>query len=266
MYKRFYFLSMLICLSAVFALIGCEDDASDNPSDPGTENDYFKLSDTKRVEMASSNLYWDGARFRFEPEAYSYPKAWDEAHVGHFYWSKNLAQSYAQSYDEYESARIGDLFCWDESLKSLRTVEGDTGWYVPSAQEWDYLISHHAYLYCNLIKVAGDTVFGLMVLPYGTSQFLLQGSRVSPDRRTTYNMGMADFQSNLQHHAAFFPGAFHRDGSRIGLSRDGKYLTSTPFQSMPDAAECFNFYEYGITAWFGLGRGFGGSIRLVRNK
>lgn len=256
---------MLLCLSAALVLTGCEDEGFGNGNNAGNENDYFKLSDDKCVELAASNLYWDGAGFHFEQNAYDFPQAWDETHVGHFYWSKNLDQTYIKYYDEYQTAQISDVFCWDERCSTARSVDGDTGWYVPASQEWDYLISHHTYLYCNLVKAAGDTVFGLMVLPYGSKEFLQQGRKVTPSKKSTYDLSMADLQSNLEHHAVFLPGAFNRDGTQIRSSRDGEYLSSSPLLSMSSSAECFNFYEYGISAWFMLGRCFGGSIRLVRN-
>lgn len=265
MKKNPYLFSLLIGVVVALAFVGCQKD--DAESEPSTEeaNNYFKLSDSKRVEFAASNIYWNGVSFHFESEAYDFPHEWDPEHVGHFYWSKNLSQTYAKDYDEYGSAQIADVFCWAECNKSVRTVEGDTGWYVPSADEWEYLYEHHTYLYCNLVKSAGDTVFGLMVLPFGSKQFLKDGGSVTPSVRTTYNLTLADYRANLERHAVFFPGAYNRDCRTIASSRDGEYLSSSPLQSMSTAAECFNFYEYGISAWFMLGRSYGGSIRLVRN-
>ena len=263
---RFQIFAMILFVAASIVMAGCSKDDTKTENGSETENDYFKLSDAKHVEIASSNLYWDGESFHFEQNPYDYPKEWNPEHVGHFYWSKNINQTYAKDYEEYDIAQISDIFCWDERYKTSRMVDGDTGWYLPSVSEWEYLIGKHIHFYCDLVKTTGDTVFGLMVLPFGSKQFIQQGNRITPDKRTTYTLSMADFQTNIEHHAIFLPGAYIRDGRRIDYSRDGDYLSSTPLQSMANAAECFNFYEYGISAWFILGKSLAGTIRLVRNR
>ena len=265
MKNQLLFLSILLSLSVGLLMTGCQKDDDGTGDNPEVPNDYFKLSDSKCVEVASANLFWDGTRFRFESNAYDFAKTWDDQHVSHFYWTKNLHQTYVRDYNEYDEAQITDTSCWDERLKDSRIVDGDTGWYIPSAEEWDYLVTHHTYLYCCVLKAPGDTVFGLMILPYGSTQFVLQGNMTAPSLRTTYLLNLTDYEANLQRHAVFLPGANYRDGSRIDASYNGCYLTSTPMQSMTNAAECLNFYEYGISAWFILGRSFAGTIRLVRN-
>lgn len=126
------------------------------PVDPNLLSGNFSVSNTKTVQFTKGNLYWDGSAFKFEANQTDYPTEWDERHVGHFYWTKTAAVSYAESYSD--DATTSDKFFCGEDNKI--TVEGTEGLYALSYEEWDYLIRYRdnaSSLYRCGVSVAGKT-------------------------------------------------------------------------------------------------------------
>ena len=106
-------------------------------ADPNLLLGDFSVSTTKKVKFAKSNLYWDGSAFKFEAKQTDYPTTWDASHVGHFYWTKTQAASYADAYDDGTTTDT-DVPFFAESEGGL-TVEGTSGLYALSYEEWLYL-------------------------------------------------------------------------------------------------------------------------------
>ena len=118
----------------------------------------FNVSDTKQVYFAKGNLYYDGSAFQLEENQYSIATSWNASHVSNFFWSKNAAEAYADSYS-YEKATVGDVFFTnaDETTPNASlTVNGQTGvWRTLSNAEWNYLFSHYAYNYTTVCSKKG---------------------------------------------------------------------------------------------------------------
>jgi len=127
------------------------------PVDPNLLSGNFSVSNTKTVQFTKGNLYWDGSAFKFEANQTDYPTEWDERHVGHFYWTKTAAVSYAKSYSDDAKTTSDKFFCGEDNKI---TVEGTEGLYALSYEEWEYLIRlrYNAYsLYKYGVSVAGKT-------------------------------------------------------------------------------------------------------------
>ena len=133
--------------------------------DPNLLPGDFSVSAIKKVKFAKSNLYWDGSAFKFEAKQTDYPTTWDASHVGHFYWTKTQAASYAVAYDDGTTA-TDDVPFFAESKGGL-TVEGTTGLYALTRDEWDYLLKSRSN-WSNLHKcgvTVGSTADCLIIAP-----------------------------------------------------------------------------------------------------
>ena len=100
---------------------------------PSTKNllpGFFSVSATKKVQFTKGNLYWDGAKWKFEDNQMNFPNTWNPNHVGHLYWTKTASTAYAQDFDEslLKTASTTDhLFCdGSDDAHSLK-VEGISG-------------------------------------------------------------------------------------------------------------------------------------------
>ena len=107
-------------------------------ADPNLLLGDFSVSTTKKVKFAKSNLYWDGSAFKFEANQTDYPTTWNASHVGHFYWTKTQAASYAETYSD-GTITTTDVPFFAQSAGGL-TVEGTSGLYALTRDEWDYLL------------------------------------------------------------------------------------------------------------------------------
>lgn len=134
-------------------------------ADPNLLLGDFSVSSSKKVKFAKSNLYWDGSAFKFEATQTAYPTTWDASHVGHFYWTKTQAASYADAYDDGTTTDT-DVPFFAESEGGL-TVEGTSGLYALSYDEWRYLKetrTNAANLYKTGVTV-GSTAGCLIIAP-----------------------------------------------------------------------------------------------------
>lgn len=108
-------------------------------SDPNLLPSLFSVSASKKVQFTKGNLYWNGSEFKFEGSQTAYPKStWNASHIGHFFWTKDQAAAYADSYS-YATNTTTDVPFFAESKGGL-TVEGTSGLYALSQAEWKYLI------------------------------------------------------------------------------------------------------------------------------
>lgn len=118
----------------------------------------FTVGEGKQVQFTNGNLYWNGSEFKFEDEQIYYPIEWDPNHVGHFFWTKTQAASYAQTYNDGTNTK-NDVNFFAESNGGL-IVEGTAELYALSQAEWKYLFEERPNA-ANLVKpsvaVAGGT-------------------------------------------------------------------------------------------------------------
>lgn len=127
-----------------------------------TVADYGK-GNVKKVRFTKSNLYWDGSAFHFEANPTDYPTIRDENHVGHFFWTKTLANAYVSSYGE--SGDSSDQFFADGSDEAHKlTADGVSGLYVLSRGEWEYLLTNGT---CKSGVTVGDKANCLVIAPDG---------------------------------------------------------------------------------------------------
>jgi len=98
----------------------------------------FSVSDTKKVRFTKGNLYWNGKAFKLEANQTDFPTTKEANHVGHFFWTKTAAASYAASYDDGTNT-TADVPFFAESKGGI-IAEGVSGLFALSQGEWSYLI------------------------------------------------------------------------------------------------------------------------------
>ena len=128
-------------------------------------NGQFSVSANKQVNFTKGNLYWDGSAFKFEASQTAYPTSWDASHVGHFYWTKTAANSYASSYSDVTNSTSDHFFADGSDASHMLTVEGQSNLYILSIAEWAYLINtraNHTNLYKSSVTVNG--VSGCLII------------------------------------------------------------------------------------------------------
>ena len=178
-------------------------------------NGQFSVSATKQVHFTKGNLYWDGSDFRFETSQTAYPTEWNTSHVGHFFWTKTAENSYASSYSD-GTCTGNDKFFADESTPL--TVEGQSGLYALSSDEWGYLINTRN---TNLRKqnVTVNGVSGCLVLApddYDYTNSPLQTSYDAEAWATAEAAGLVCLSKTG-----------YRTGKSFGSSDYGLYWSST---------------------------------------
>lgn len=128
----------------------------------------FSVSADKKARFSKGNLYWDGSEWQLESNQYDYPSEWDENHVGHFYWTKTEAASCSENYDDGECSATDKFFCDGSDAAHTLTVDGQSGLYALSKDEWCYLICYRtnaSSLMKNGVSVAGKKC--LIIAPDG---------------------------------------------------------------------------------------------------
>ena len=113
----------------------------------------FTVSDnggetTKQIYFSQGNLYYDGSKFNFEANQYSFKDSWDATHVSHFYWSKDPNEAIKEEYNREQEVSDVDVFFtnWTETTYEPSftvNVNGkeQTGWRTLSINEWQYLFN-----------------------------------------------------------------------------------------------------------------------------
>ncbi len=105
----------------------------------------FSVSADKKVRFSKGNLYWNGSVWHLETNQYDCPPStddeWDENHVGHLFWTKTAAASYAASYSDGTCTASDKFFCDGSDAAHTLTVDGQGGLYALSKDEWIYLIN-----------------------------------------------------------------------------------------------------------------------------
>lgn len=121
----------------------------------------FSVSASKKVYFSRGNLYWDGDSFEFETNQYDSQSSWTPSHVSHFFWSKEAAVAYAESYEDSEAAESDVFFTnsTEDTPKADFVVNDVAGQFrTLSADEWDYLFKQRANaskLYKQFVNICG---------------------------------------------------------------------------------------------------------------
>lgn len=130
-------------------------------TDPNLIQSLFSVSNTKKVQFTKGNLYWDGSAFKFETSQTAYQTTWNATHIDHFFWTKTQAASYAERYNDGANTAT-DVPFFAESNKGNLSVNGTTGYYALTKDEWDYLIFRRpnaASLRKTEVRVGGTKCF-----------------------------------------------------------------------------------------------------------
>ena len=228
-----------------YAKIGTSSDINLLPGE-------FRVASNRTVRFTRSNLYWNGTAWHFEANQVGYPTSWNTNHVSHFYWSKTASVAYAETYSDPSASRNDNFFCGDNNKI---TVEGTSGLFVLSNDEWKYLISSRTNA-SDLLKY-GQTVGGktncLLIAPDGfdTSKWHISNSYTLEE---VNSLGLV-----------CLPAAAHRNGSTLG-ERDsyGNYWSSKSYdlQTGSDYAYLLRF-DSRVVETKDQYRGRGQSLRLV---
>ncbi|MCQ2196745.1 MAG: hypothetical protein MJZ60_04390 [Bacteroidaceae bacterium] len=216
----------------------------------------FSVSSTKKVQFTKGNLWWDGSAYHFEANQTDYPTSWNANHVGHFFWTsskdylsgKTSYMPYAQSCDYSSRSNIDKFFCGEENPL---TVDGTSGCFALSNDEWGYLIYTRAN--ASSLRKYGVTVSGkvncLIIAPDGFSSTL----------KSSYTL---DEVNSLG--LVCLPAAGSRNGSSLDRAEYGAgYWSSTLIGSLNNALY-FEFYSSNVDSNVAFSCSYGFSVRLVR--
>jgi len=131
----------------------------------------FSVSADKKVRFSKGNLYWDGSEWQLESDQYGCPslEEFDAGHIGHLYWTKTEAASYEVYYDDGECSETDKFFCDGSDAAHTLTVDGQSGLYALTKDEWEYLIDGRTDDASSLIKaeVTVAEVNCLIIAPDG---------------------------------------------------------------------------------------------------
>ena len=221
-------------------------------ADPHLLSGDFSVSSTKKVKFTKSNLYWNGSAWKFEANQTDYPTSWDVNHVGHFFWSKSESASYNEYFDWVGAT--DDVPFFAESKGGL-TVEGTSGLYALSKDEWKYLYGQRdnaSSLRKYGVKV-GDTENCFIIAPddYDFSGTPLVG---------TYTLE----QVNSLGLVCLPPAGGRNAYSNYFGTGYGCSMSATPDPSDENAAYGMMFDSDEAEPEYDASRGFGLSLRLVK--
>lgn len=226
----------------------------------------FSVSATKKVQFTDGNLYWDGSEFKFEnsqlERTLSIASPVDFTHVSHFFWTSlndyNTGtpkyMPYATKYDFYSRSGSDKYWC-GESNKL--TVQKNTGLYVLTSDEWNYLVysrenAANLRLYKNI-----DGVSLCLIAPDGFTE--LKHVKTTADVEELVAKGVICLAPVGRRCDS---GGGASDGRSIQNANNGYYATSTP-----DAYNYNNFFEFSQNYTMikrTYSRHFGAAIRLVK--
>lgn len=232
-------------------------------------------SDDKRVFFSKSNLLYAGnSKFRFDSDQTDFSCAYHSYWASHFYWAQNYADAVAQ---DYPQSNVGSKLFTNVSGFA---INGTTGWFTLSADEWNYLLLtrgtdsglHFARITLtgvnNEVSSTDHKLEGLIIFPdnWEASTYPLTNTDVQIANYTDNYIPLEDWNSVFEPAGCvFLPAAGYRDGSDVqGCRGPGEYWTST--MGSGQEASHFRFY---IDSSFGVGpsgsmANKGLAIRLVR--
>ena len=214
----------------------------------------FSVSATKKVKFTKGNLWCNSeaspVTWSFEESQTAYPATWDVSHVGLFYWTKDIANSYGSSYSDGTCTTSDKFFADGSDADHMLTVEGKSNLYVLSNDEWTYLCYDRGY---------SDTYRKYGVTVGSTANCLV----IAPDGNTVAIQSSYDSEDDLPSGFVCLPPASRRYYNTIYTDSNGYYWSSSPYGSDASYANFLNFAAtYIAPASYGQ-RLYGQSIRLV---
>lgn len=216
----------------------------------------FTVASGKTVKFTNSNLYWDGSDFKFEAKPTDYPTTRAASHIGHFFWTKTAAASYADSYDGTGATTSDKFFADGSDAAHTLTVDGISGLYVLSGYEWEYLLQKRTNA-SNLMK------FGVTVNSK-TNCLVIAPDGFTGTIESSYTLEALETAGLVCLPAA---GYFDRTSSSIEHAGDrGCYWSTTPYASGAGDAYLQYFYFYMTNEYVNVGsnnRSWGFSLRAV---
>lgn len=200
----------------------------------------FYLGNGQTIHFAKGNLYYDGSSYKFEEHQYDFPRAWNENHIGHFFWSKSAEKARAKFYDEDEECSSRDVIFTNsdyETPSSSFTVNGVTGKFrCLSETEWDYLLRSryvnghtgkgYSYSIEKSITIQGSTYHGIFLFPDGFT------------RQSTWKSDYKTWDEIDDAGIVFLPLLGYRTDEKIGeqelkfyhFDEWGTYMSSKPYK------------------------------------
>ncbi len=245
-----------------------------------TYKEGFSISESKQVRFAKGNLYWDGSAFKFEANQWDYrhfngikddravingvETTTPEGTVGSFFWNYCSSNACAKNYDDNLNDQT--FFTNVDGFQ----VDGQTGWYTLSRDEWDYLLNSRTpnttIANYKVLTISGSTatVGGLVILPDNSNSTVLLDAITTTADLATYG-------------AVFLSKMGRRYDSLRGWGDDwvagvysfdefGHYLSCTPADVGDTRAwsMCFDIKNYVLRMEL-FAKFDGNSVRLVRN-
>lgn len=113
--------------------------------DPNLIPRTFTVNDRgQKVQLAKSNLYWDGSNYRLEENPTDYPTTWDPNHVGHFFWTslndyctgETKYMPYAFKMERNNVSNNDKAWC---GVDNPLTADGSEGLYMLDMGDWLHL-------------------------------------------------------------------------------------------------------------------------------
>jgi len=234
--------------------------------------------DGTKVCFAKGNLYYDGSAFKFEDNQLDYPTSWNTSHVGHFYWSKDASNAYAEEFNQEEERQEDDVFftnATETTPNSTFTVKSQQGlWRTLSSGEWEYLLarkdasSKYKYGYAIVQEKKG-----IIILPDtfidpkkndGSKSFVPGNDYYSSYQDNKYTISNWAAMESVG--AVFLPAAGYRDGNEEPTTiKDYNDFGFYGSSSTSDENEAFylNFANGSIHASNPYNRSHSIAVRLV---
>jgi len=199
------------------------------PVDPNLLNGVFTVNAAgKKVKFTKGNLYWNGSKYCLEEQQYNFKNAWDAHHVSHFYWNSATDNKYGymqcgQSYNVTDESTEDKFFCCEQSPM---TVEGTSGLFALTYDEWHYLISNSKRRFGVTVTNGSQTYSNCLIIAPNEFTGTLNSSYTLDE---VNSLGLV-----------CLPAAGYRKGSTFTTS-SGYYWTSTPSADNTNGAWLMHF-------------------------
>jgi len=232
------------------------------------DTEAFSVSKDKQVKFTKGNLYWNGSAFKLEESQMAYPTSWSTSHVGHFFWSKTAAKSYAANLNDspYDTS---DMFFCGVSTPIYLSIDGvSKKCYALSIDEWCYLLNYDRSTSAQ--KTDGNIRQGKFkygVTVNGVSPCLViapdgfDTSKWKTGSPITYTLDELNSDGLV-----CLPPTRNRTGININnKTTNGFYWFSTPHEDDAEFAYALSFISDGVTLGLKGKRLIGCALRLVYN-
>ncbi len=219
----------------------------------------FSVSASKTVKFTRCNLYWDGSALKFETNPTDYPSTREATHIGHFFWTKTAAASYAESFNEAAWDVTDKFFADGSDASHTLSVEGINNLYVLSSTEWEYLLNTRTnasslYKYGVTVNDGTKDIANCLIIAPDTYDF--SGENALKSSYTLTEIKEKDF-------VCLPPAGWFTSSSSGDIDDEGYCWSSTPYAELASRAHSLRFYSNGqIVKHYGRINGF--SLRLVQ--